>query len=344
MATGSVIGNFTLEIDELGWTGQDLHRPESVVAEPDGTLWVSDGRGGVTRIDPDGGQVLLAGWGGAQRPGHRPRRQPGYRQHRPRDGAADDPRWPGHHRARGGRRAAHHQRQLRVLRPFGAAVADLPNPRGPLVASGRPPPPRRVHRADRRPWRSDRGRRHLRHQRSSPGRRGAVPVRRRDDEGPHPTVPSSRRRISRRARGVRPRRARPPAALSTGSPSTPTATCGSPRWSATASACSAATATGTSSWRTPARTPWSPSPTSWPPAPPRPRTCWPRRAQAAVPNQRVLRRPRPAHGLCGLAGHVATADLPVPGPGSAHEPLALSHASWSARFRDDAKRCQPAAT
>ena len=64
MATGSVIGSFTLEIDELGWTGQDLHRPESVVAEPDGTLWVSDGRGGVTRIDPDGGQVLLAGWGG----------------------------------------------------------------------------------------------------------------------------------------------------------------------------------------------------------------------------------------------------------------------------------------
>jgi hypothetical protein len=52
MATGSVIGSFTLEIDELGWTGQDLHRPESVVAEADGTLWVSDGRGAVTRIDP----------------------------------------------------------------------------------------------------------------------------------------------------------------------------------------------------------------------------------------------------------------------------------------------------
>jgi hypothetical protein len=59
MATGSMIGSFTLNIDELGWTGQDLHRPESVVAEPDGTLWVSDGRGGVMRIDPDGGQVLL---------------------------------------------------------------------------------------------------------------------------------------------------------------------------------------------------------------------------------------------------------------------------------------------
>jgi hypothetical protein len=39
MATGSVIGSFTLDLDQLGWTGQDLQRPESVVAEPDGTLW-----------------------------------------------------------------------------------------------------------------------------------------------------------------------------------------------------------------------------------------------------------------------------------------------------------------
>jgi sugar lactone lactonase YvrE len=35
-----------------------------VVAEPDGTLWASDARGGVTRIDPDGGQQFLGGWGG----------------------------------------------------------------------------------------------------------------------------------------------------------------------------------------------------------------------------------------------------------------------------------------
>jgi gluconolactonase len=64
MATGSRINSFTLDIDQLGWTGNDLQRPESVVAEPDGTLWTSDGRGGVTRIYPDGGQTLLAGWGG----------------------------------------------------------------------------------------------------------------------------------------------------------------------------------------------------------------------------------------------------------------------------------------
>jgi gluconolactonase len=64
MATDNAIRSFTLDVGELGWTGQDLQRPESGVAEPDGTLWVSDGRGGVMRIDPDGGQALLAGWGG----------------------------------------------------------------------------------------------------------------------------------------------------------------------------------------------------------------------------------------------------------------------------------------
>src|SRR4029450_9329276 len=64
MAMGDAISSFTLDLDQLGWTGQDLQRPESVVAEPDGTLWASDGRGGVTRIDPDGSQTLLGGWDG----------------------------------------------------------------------------------------------------------------------------------------------------------------------------------------------------------------------------------------------------------------------------------------
>src|SRR4029453_3433807 len=54
----------TLDIDELTWTGHDLVRPESVVAERDGTLWASDGRGGGPRIDPGGGQAFLGGWGG----------------------------------------------------------------------------------------------------------------------------------------------------------------------------------------------------------------------------------------------------------------------------------------
>jgi hypothetical protein len=37
MATDNAIRNFTLDIDQLGWTGQDLQRPESVVAQADGT-------------------------------------------------------------------------------------------------------------------------------------------------------------------------------------------------------------------------------------------------------------------------------------------------------------------
>jgi streptogramin lyase len=68
MAAASELESFTLDIDELEWTGHDLQRPESVAAEPDGTLWASDGRGGVTRIDPDGGQAFLGGWGSLAMP------------------------------------------------------------------------------------------------------------------------------------------------------------------------------------------------------------------------------------------------------------------------------------
>jgi len=39
--------------------GHDLQRPECVIAQRDGTLWVADARGGVMRIAPDGGQHLI---------------------------------------------------------------------------------------------------------------------------------------------------------------------------------------------------------------------------------------------------------------------------------------------
>jgi gluconolactonase len=62
MSNGAVpIKEFRLE---LTYTGHDLVRPESVLAKPNGTLWASDGRGGVTRIDPDGQQTFLGGPGG----------------------------------------------------------------------------------------------------------------------------------------------------------------------------------------------------------------------------------------------------------------------------------------
>ena len=55
---------FQLDLAQLTYTGQDLVRPKSILAQPDGTLWASDGRGGVTRINPDGSQKFLGGLGG----------------------------------------------------------------------------------------------------------------------------------------------------------------------------------------------------------------------------------------------------------------------------------------
>lgn len=40
--------------------GADLHRPECILAERDGTLWSADARGGVVRIEPDVTQRLIA--------------------------------------------------------------------------------------------------------------------------------------------------------------------------------------------------------------------------------------------------------------------------------------------
>jgi gluconolactonase len=58
------IKEFRLELSDLKYTGHDLVRPESVLAQPNGTLWTSNGRGGVTRIDPDGTQQFIGGLGG----------------------------------------------------------------------------------------------------------------------------------------------------------------------------------------------------------------------------------------------------------------------------------------
>ncbi|MCC6075114.1 SMP-30/gluconolactonase/LRE family protein [Pseudomonas sp. GCM10022188] len=44
----------------IQFVGHDLQRPECIIAQPDGTLWAADARGGVMRIAPDGSQQLLA--------------------------------------------------------------------------------------------------------------------------------------------------------------------------------------------------------------------------------------------------------------------------------------------
>ncbi|HEY2601588.1 MAG TPA: SMP-30/gluconolactonase/LRE family protein [Thermoleophilaceae bacterium] len=45
---------------QIELAGHDLQRPECILAEPDGTLWSADARGGVMRIAPDGSQRLVA--------------------------------------------------------------------------------------------------------------------------------------------------------------------------------------------------------------------------------------------------------------------------------------------
>lgn len=53
------LDGFSVDPQSLGFVGRALERPECILAERDGTLWVADGRGGVTRIDPDGTQKLI---------------------------------------------------------------------------------------------------------------------------------------------------------------------------------------------------------------------------------------------------------------------------------------------
>ncbi|MCB0032634.1 MAG: SMP-30/gluconolactonase/LRE family protein [Anaerolineales bacterium] len=53
------IKDFTLTLDQIEFFASDLARPESILAEKDGTLWISDQRGIMTRRDPDGTQELL---------------------------------------------------------------------------------------------------------------------------------------------------------------------------------------------------------------------------------------------------------------------------------------------
>jgi sugar lactone lactonase YvrE len=50
---------FSIDAGAITFVGQYLSRPECIVAERDGTLWISDNRGGVTRLDPSGAQQTI---------------------------------------------------------------------------------------------------------------------------------------------------------------------------------------------------------------------------------------------------------------------------------------------
>ena len=51
--------NFEIDKTSLQYVGDDLQRPECILAERDGLLWAADARGGVVRIDTDGTQQII---------------------------------------------------------------------------------------------------------------------------------------------------------------------------------------------------------------------------------------------------------------------------------------------
>jgi sugar lactone lactonase YvrE len=51
--------DFGIDRQTLRYVGSGLKRPECILAEPDGTLWAADARGGVVRIAADATQTLI---------------------------------------------------------------------------------------------------------------------------------------------------------------------------------------------------------------------------------------------------------------------------------------------
>jgi SMP-30/Gluconolactonase/LRE-like region len=54
---------FTIALSDLRFVGRDLARPECVVTTATGDVYLSDKRGGIVHLAPDGRQTLLAGQG-----------------------------------------------------------------------------------------------------------------------------------------------------------------------------------------------------------------------------------------------------------------------------------------
>jgi len=51
--------DFRVDVGEISYVGEDLQRPECILAKPDGSLWAADARGGVVHIRPDGTQEII---------------------------------------------------------------------------------------------------------------------------------------------------------------------------------------------------------------------------------------------------------------------------------------------
>ncbi|MFT3812890.1 MAG: SMP-30/gluconolactonase/LRE family protein [Acidovorax sp.] len=59
MHPANPLNGFVVDRTQIRYVGQDLQRPECILAEPEGTLWCADARGGVTRIAADGSQRFI---------------------------------------------------------------------------------------------------------------------------------------------------------------------------------------------------------------------------------------------------------------------------------------------
>jgi gluconolactonase len=53
------IDGFVVDKASIRYIGEGLQRPECILAEPDGSLWSADARGGVVHIRPDGTQAVI---------------------------------------------------------------------------------------------------------------------------------------------------------------------------------------------------------------------------------------------------------------------------------------------
>ena len=53
------IKGFEIDPGAVRYIGENLQRPECILAEPDGSLWSADARGGVVHIQPDGSQQIV---------------------------------------------------------------------------------------------------------------------------------------------------------------------------------------------------------------------------------------------------------------------------------------------
>lgn len=59
MKKSNPLYGFEIDPERLMYAGQGLQRPECILAEPDGSLWAADARGGVVWIKPDGTQSII---------------------------------------------------------------------------------------------------------------------------------------------------------------------------------------------------------------------------------------------------------------------------------------------